>query len=565
MPNKSFTLSANGGTVTSVGLNPTGTSGSAPNVTGSPITGAGTINLNIPLAAASGVTSGTISKVQYDIFNGKFTLPSLTPKSVLFSDGTTIVQDNSFFQYDLTNHNLGLGTPTSSAIKLNMAYDGSVSNSQGLRIGLTGNATDYWSITNATLSNAVFIPTFTTKSDTSAYGASGVFATAFTVNANDVAYNTGYGNGAGIVFDSRNYSNTGILTTRNLFAWGSFNNVRMVMDAAGRLAIRTAATGGFGAITQPTATIHIGADNGGSPLRFTSATLPVIPLAGNLDFLTDRLYLTTTTGPTRREIALWGTSTPTTGRVVFIDINGQLTDAQNLAYNAASSLLRIGHNNTQSAFADIAASTASNASLRLRAGVAPTSPNEGDMWTDSTQKAVTKFADGITQYTLGNIFTSTADATVTNTTTETTLLGTGVGTKTLPANFFVAGKTIRIRVKGIKNDPGTHTLRIKAKYGATVVLDTGVQNSKATTGSTEFSVDTIITCRTTGASGTVMAQGEFIYFQDAITLYQNQMVNTAAITINTTTSNALDVTATWGTASATDTITGTNVTIEILN
>jgi len=41
---------------------------------------------------------------------GTFSLPSLTSGSVLFSDGTTISQDNSNFYWDNTNKRLGIGT-----------------------------------------------------------------------------------------------------------------------------------------------------------------------------------------------------------------------------------------------------------------------------------------------------------------------------------------------------------------------------------------------------------------------------------------------------------------------
>jgi hypothetical protein len=46
----------------------------------------------------------------YTAIAGKFTLPSLTSGSVLFSDGTTIAQKNSNFFWDNTNNRLGLGT-----------------------------------------------------------------------------------------------------------------------------------------------------------------------------------------------------------------------------------------------------------------------------------------------------------------------------------------------------------------------------------------------------------------------------------------------------------------------
>lgn len=63
------------GTVTSVGLN-TGTSGSDVNVTGSPITGAGSFTINIPIASAT--NTGKLSAADWSAFNGKQAALSLT-------------------------------------------------------------------------------------------------------------------------------------------------------------------------------------------------------------------------------------------------------------------------------------------------------------------------------------------------------------------------------------------------------------------------------------------------------------------------------------------------------
>lgn len=52
---------------------------------------------------------GVTSAIQTQI-NNKFTLPSLTSGSVLFSDGSTIAQDNSNFFWDDTNNRLGIRT-----------------------------------------------------------------------------------------------------------------------------------------------------------------------------------------------------------------------------------------------------------------------------------------------------------------------------------------------------------------------------------------------------------------------------------------------------------------------
>jgi hypothetical protein len=58
---------------------------------------------------------GTTSSVQNQI-NAKFTLPSLTSGSVLFSNGSTISQDNAAFFWDSTNDRLGIGTVLPAAV-----------------------------------------------------------------------------------------------------------------------------------------------------------------------------------------------------------------------------------------------------------------------------------------------------------------------------------------------------------------------------------------------------------------------------------------------------------------
>jgi len=51
-----------------------------------------------------------LSTSDWTTFNSKFTLPALTSGSVLFSNGTTIAQDNSNLFWDDANNRLGIGT-----------------------------------------------------------------------------------------------------------------------------------------------------------------------------------------------------------------------------------------------------------------------------------------------------------------------------------------------------------------------------------------------------------------------------------------------------------------------
>ena len=81
--------------------------------TTSPITG-GTITTTgtIGISQATTSTDGYLSSTDWNTFNGKFNLPSLTAGSVLFSNGTTIAQDNANFFWNDTNNRLGIGTAT---------------------------------------------------------------------------------------------------------------------------------------------------------------------------------------------------------------------------------------------------------------------------------------------------------------------------------------------------------------------------------------------------------------------------------------------------------------------
>ncbi len=56
---------------------------------------------NLPTASAT--NTGKLSATDWTTFNSKFTLPTLTTGSILFSNGTTIAQDNTNLFWDNTN------------------------------------------------------------------------------------------------------------------------------------------------------------------------------------------------------------------------------------------------------------------------------------------------------------------------------------------------------------------------------------------------------------------------------------------------------------------------------
>jgi hypothetical protein len=92
---------------------------------------------------------------------------------------------------------------------------------------------------------------------------------------------------------------------------------------------------------------------------------------------------------------------------------------------------------------------AAAAALQVVQQTAPTSPVDGDIWHDATRDTLQAFVAGI-KHTLGGVlFNSTASVTHQNSITETSLVGSGIGTMTLPAAILVAGKKLRFRASGV--------------------------------------------------------------------------------------------------------------------
>lgn len=191
----------------------------------------------------------------------------------------------------------------------------------------------------------------------------------------------------------------------------------------------------------------------------------------------------------------------------------------------------------------------------------------GDLWSDSNQKAVQAFAAGVEQTLSGVIATETATATVSNTASETTLIPTVAGTASLPANFFVVGKKIRVRLGAIFSTPAVlGNVVFNAYLGSNLVASITLSDldDSATNQPIDFYLE--ICCHTAGASGVVRPFGRCYYRNSgsAYLLIPFPSGN-GAVSLDTTAAQAFDLKITWDAATSSRTITTTAFSLEVLN
>lgn len=156
------------------------------------------------------------------------------------------------------------------------------------------------------------------------------------------------------------------------------------------------------------------------------------------------------------------------------------------------------------------------------------------------QATLTTLADTVLSRQL--VFVQTSVATVDNSAAELTMIGSGSGSLVFPANYFSAGKTIRVHAAGTISDTGTPNFTCKVKFGSTVLATTGAV-AQGTLASDLWTLDWTLTCVTAGASGAVWSQG--VFYSDTT---RHNMVNAATIVVDTTGTLTLNVTGQWDAA-----------------
>ena len=149
------------------------------------------------------------------------------------------------------------------------------------------------------------------------------------------------------------------------------------------------------------------------------------------------------------------------------------------------------------------------------------------------------------------LFTQIADSIpVENTILEKTLVGSGLGTLSVPKNTFQIGDTFQLKICGILNCVNNAQLTIRLHANGIDIATTGtITLSTCTNRIWELLAD--FTIRQIGNSGVaqLLTNGQFLYVKNAsLSLEGATLQNLNNTTFNTTILNTLDIVCQWGLA-----------------
>ena len=165
---------------------------------------------------------------------------------------------------------------------------------------------------------------------------------------------------------------------------------------------------------------------------------------------------------------------------------------------------------------------------------------------------ISKNVTNILNTTPNGLYAQTADGTqITDTTSELSLIGPGVGVLSVPANAFKVGDSFVARMGGsISTSGGSDTLRVRVKTNSTVLADSGVQTLPGLTDET-FLLEVDFTIRKIGAATTaeILSAGVMTFQKSSSGSMEGFEFNTLEnTTFDTTVSNTLEITVEWGAA-----------------
>lgn len=148
------------------------------------------------------------------------------------------------------------------------------------------------------------------------------------------------------------------------------------------------------------------------------------------------------------------------------------------------------------------------------------------------------------------LFSQTSIVTVGNTTTETSIIGTGEGSLLIPANTFKKGYAFHAKIGGVMSSVNGAELTFNIYEDANLIASTGVISLPQVTGKA-FELEIDFSIHEIGAAGVakLVTHGDFVYNKDSGNAFEGRTFNEVNdTTFDTTTSATLDIKAQWGAA-----------------
>jgi hypothetical protein len=151
------------------------------------------------------------------------------------------------------------------------------------------------------------------------------------------------------------------------------------------------------------------------------------------------------------------------------------------------------------------------------------------------------------------LYAQTANSTpITGTNVESSLIGSGLGTLSVPANTFKVGDSFVAKLYGHIACVGTATIEIRVKSGSVILADTGIIALDVTTNK-HWNIEVNFTIRSLGIAsvGSIVSAGLFSYIKNSGLNFEGaNFVSLNNTTFDTTILNTLSITAQWNTNNA---------------
>lgn len=165
---------------------------------------------------------------------------------------------------------------------------------------------------------------------------------------------------------------------------------------------------------------------------------------------------------------------------------------------------------------------------------------------------------GVIQDALGyGLFSQTTSVTVGNTIIESTIIGTGEGSLTIPADYFKKGMSFHGKLGGNISSLNNQLIEINVFEDGNLIATTGnISLPQITDKAWELELDFVI--REIGSAGVaqLVTSGQFIYNKDSNNIFEGSMFNAInTTTFDTATAATIDIKVKWGTANVGNTIT----------